>query len=435
MKIKFNKTTIIKKLTLLLLFISIRSFGIVQPQTLFDVNTMPLFRVQMRGVPVTNDEVVFYYQQGATVGFDNDYDAYHLFGPNPIPHISIDNDSLLLTINGIPPVVNTYTTLLLVTTPVSGTFTLSTADVQDLPSGTCVTLSDLYTNTSVNLLQTPYVFNLSNTTTVSRFLLTISYNSLPVISNLVQPSCQLSNAGKFSLGGNGFAPWNYTWKDTLGNVIKTSTGLYTNDSLDNLSGGGYIVEIISASNACKRNEISFNINQVVVPVAEFNTSDSISVGVFNNFTTTNSSSNCSDYYWSFGDGSGASSVFEPTYTYSLSGNYSVKLVGISNTGCKDSVIKNVFVADLSTNLNVGNSNEALLSDLGNNTFRLQLSKPVFDNLDISVISLNGQESFYQKSASSQNEELINLNSLNPGLYLLSISSQNKELLTTKIYIK
>lgn len=435
MKIKFTLSGIIKQIILLIVLFSVKGIANNLPQSIQDINTVPLFRIQMRGVPVTNDEVVFYYQQGATNGFDNDYDAYHLFGPNPIPHISIDNDSLLLTINGIPPVVNTYTTLLLVTTPVSGTFTLSTADVQDLPTGTCVTLNDLYTNTSVNLLQTPYVFNLSDTTTVSRFLLTISYNSLPVISNLVQPSCQLSNAGKFSLRGNGFAPWNFTWKDTFGNVIKTTNGVYTNDSLNNLSSGAYVVEIISASNACKRNVVSFNINEVVVPIVGFSTTDSISVGVYNNFTTTNLSTNCSNYIWNFGDGNEISGVFEPTYTYSVSGNYSAKLVGISSTGCMDSVIKNVFVADLSTNLNQTNNKEVLLSDLGNNTFHLQLSKPVFDNLDVRVISLNGQESFSLTLANSQSRELINLNSLNTGLYLLSISSQNKELLTTKIYIK
>lgn len=435
MKIKYTISGIIKKIVLLIVLFSVKGIANNLPQSVQDINTMPLFRIQMRGVPVTSDEVVFYYQVGATDGYDMNYDAYHLFGPNPIPHISIDNDSLLLTINGIAPVVNTYTTLLLVTTPVSGTFTLSAADVQDLPSGTCVILNDLYTNTSVNLLQVPYVFNLSDTTTASRFMLTISYNSLPLISNLVQPSCELSNAGKFSLRGNGYAPWNFTWKDTFGNVIKTSNGIYTNDSLNNLSNGGYVVEIISVGNACKRNVVSFNINGVVIPSVGFNTTDSISVGVYNNFTATNLSTNCSNYIWNFGNGNEVSGVFEPTYTYSLSGNYSVKLVGISSTGCMDSVIKNVFVADLSTNLNQTDTKDVLLSDLGNNTFHLQLSKPVFDNLDIRVISLNGQDAYSLKFANSQNEELINLNSLNTGLYLLSISSQNKELLTTKIYIK
>lgn len=92
---------------LLILFVSYRSYGINQLFDMKSINTLPLFRVQLRGVPITLYEVVFYYQEGATNGYDNDYDAFHLFGSNSIPHISIDHDTLLLTTNGIPPVVNT----------------------------------------------------------------------------------------------------------------------------------------------------------------------------------------------------------------------------------------------------------------------------------------------------------------------------------------
>lgn len=430
-----KKTDLVKHIILLLIFISINTFGNNQPQSQLDINTMPLFRVQMRGVPVTYDEVVFYYQADATDGYDSNYDAYHLLGPNPIPHISIDNDSVLLTINGIAPVVNTYTTLLLVTTPVSGTFTLSTNDVQDLPAGTCVILNDLYTNTSVNLLQTPYVFNLSNTTSTSRFLLTISYNSLPVTSNLVQPTCQQSNSGKFSLRGNGFGPWNYIWKDTLGNVVKTANGIFTSDSLDNLSSGGYMVEIVSVNDACKRNELSFNINQLIVPVVSFSSVDSISVGVINNFTATNLSSNCSNYIWSFGDGYGTSNVFEPAYTYSFTGNYDVKLVGVSSTGCLDSTFKNIYVVDLTTKVISKANEQVLLTDLDNNTFLLKLPQSFSNNLVIQAININGQESFYEKSDSVVNSTIVDLNSLINGLYVLQVTSYNKVLLTTKIYIK
>lgn len=435
MRFTLNKIDLLKNIILLLIFISIKGFGSNQPKSLLDVNTMPLFRIQMRGVPVTNDEVVFYYQVDATDGYDSDYDAYHLFGPNPIPHISIDNDSVLLTINGIPPVVNTYTTLLLVTTPVSGTFTLSANDVQDLPPGTCVILNDLYTSTSVNLLSTPYVFSLSSTTTTSRFLLTISYNSLPITSNLIQPTCQLNNSGKFSLRGNGFGPWNYIWKDTLGNVIKTTNGISTNDSLSNLSSGGYMVQIVSANDACKRNEVSFNINQLIVPTVSFTSDDSITVGIIHNFTATNSSSNCSNYIWNFGDGFGTSCVFEPNYTYSLSGNYSVKLVGVSNTGCKDSIMKNIHVADLPTKVVSKTNEQVLLTDLGNNTFLVKLPQSFFNSVVINVISINGQESFYKKLDALESTTLVNLNSLHYGLYVLKISSESKDLLITKIYIK
>ncbi len=419
----------------IIMFFSQTFYGLDKINDVEKTTTQSLFRLKMQGLPNYLDECVFYYQEGSTNGFDSNYDAYKLFGPNPAPRISIDNDSLLMSINGIPPVSQTYSTNILTTTHISGSFTITAADVQGLPSGTCLFLKDLHTNTITNLLISPYVFTLLNTTTSSRFTLTITYNTLPITSNLIQPSCQITNGGKAVVMGNTAAPWNYIWRDTLGTVIKTNLGLNTYDSLDNLSNGKYNVEITSTSNACLRNEISFNINKTVSPLICFTSPDSIIFSSSNSFLPNNLSSNCSSYFWDFGDGFGNSTDFEPSYNYSTPGTYLTKLVGISSTGCKDSVLKPLQVVDFSTNIISKLNGKVLLADLGDNKFMLKLSQYSLNIISTNVISLDGREFFKKDYSVNDNNVLIDLNYLKVGLYLMQFKSNENELLTSKVYIK
>lgn len=417
------------------MFLSQSIYGLDKINEVEKTTTVSLFRLKMQGLPNYLDECVFYYQEGATDGFDSNYDAYKLFGPNPAPRISIDNDSLLMSINGIPQVSQTYSTNILTTTHISGSFTITAADVQGLPSGTCLILKDLHTNTITNLLISPYVFTLSNTTTSSRFILTITYNTLPITSNLIQPTCEVTNGGKAVIMGNTAAPWNYIWRDSLGTVIKTSLGIIMYDSLDNLTNGKYNVEITSTSNACLRNEISFNINKTVAPLIYFTSPDSIIFSSSNSFSPNNLSSNSSSYYWDFGDGVGSSTDFEPNYNYSAPGTYLTKLVGISSTGCKDSVLKPVQIVDFSTDIFSKSNGKVLLLDLGDNQFMIKLTQYPLNTLSMNVISLDGRESFQKNYSVNDNNVLINLNHLNVGLYLLQFKSIERELLLSKVYIK
>lgn len=406
--------------------------GILKKQT----TVVPMFRIQINGLPNYLDECVVYYQEGASNGFDNAYDAYKIFGPNPAPHISIDNDTLLMAINGIPPVTQTYTTNILATTPVTGNFTITAANVQGLPAGTCVFLKDLQTNTSINLLLSPYSFNLSNTTITSRFVLTITYNTLPTISNLNQPICQMPNGGKFIISGNSNSPWNYVWKDTLGTIVKTNLGLNTSDSLDNLNNGGYKVEITSVGDACLRNEISFNINKVIIPVVSFASIDTITSGLSTNFTPSNLSSNCTNYYWDFGDGIGSSYGFEPNYTYSVAGTNSVKLVGSSNTGCVDSIVKTITVLGLTTFIKESAEQSIQFINTGNNNFQIKLLSNTINELHIEVYDLDGKRQLTERKENLKGTDKIflNFNSLTQGVYLLIIKDKNSSLLVNKIII-
>lgn len=78
------------------------------------------------------------------------------------------------------------------------------------------------------------------------------------------------------------------------------------------------------------------------PVADFNVSSRCqNAAEFENISTTTDGT--LSYHWDFGDG-GTSSAQDPTYSYSSSGNQTVTLVAISNTGCKDTTeqVVNVY---------------------------------------------------------------------------------------------
>jgi hypothetical protein len=146
----------------------------------------PMVRFNLKSPTGYSDETVIYYQAGATDGFDASYDAYKLFGPVANPHISQSRSGILFSINGISPVSGTFSIDLLATTPVSSDFTLSAQDFAELPVNTSVLIKDRYSGNSVNLLVAPYIFSLSDTTTVARFVITIVYNNQAVEATTIQ---------------------------------------------------------------------------------------------------------------------------------------------------------------------------------------------------------------------------------------------------------
>jgi len=213
-------------------------------------NAVPMLRLQMHGPSNFNDETVLYYQQGATDGFDASYDAYDLMGFNPAPHISQEYNSVLMAINGITPVNPTFSINIRTISNTSGNFTITAADFSELPAGTCAYLKDRVTGSSVNILLSSYAFALADTTAASRFILLITHYTVPLTTSLTQPACPLQSFGKCKVAATGSGLWNYTWKDSAGNVVRTTLNASGCDSLNNLAGGIYHVEVQPANNAC-----------------------------------------------------------------------------------------------------------------------------------------------------------------------------------------
>jgi PKD repeat protein len=80
------------------------------------------------------------------------------------------------------------------------------------------------------------------------------------------------------------------------------------------------------------------------PVPNFSNSNEqcLSVNIFTFNNTSSILSGTMSHFWSFGDGT-TSTALNPTKSYAAAGTYIVKLVSISNNGCKDSITRQVTV--------------------------------------------------------------------------------------------
>jgi len=98
--------------------------------------------------------------------------------------------------------------------------------------------------------------------------------------------------------------------------------------------------------ATNSSNCSDTINQVVTvyaqPAAIFVLNSATQCLRGNNFTTTNNSTNASSYNWSFGDGT-TSTATNPSNSYAVAGNYTIRLIAVSSNGCRDTSSTTVSV--------------------------------------------------------------------------------------------
>jgi hypothetical protein len=368
----------------------------------FQMLSVPMIRLKMKGLVNSNDETIVYYQAGATNGFDASYDAYKILGPNPAPHIYQLYNTTMLNTNGISPVVQTFSIPIKATTNITGNFTITAEDFEELPVGTCASLKDLSNGITYNILANPYTFLLKDTTTAPRFVLFITHYQLGFSSGLTQPACQSPNSGVFKIEGNMNAPWNYTWKDSTGTTIKSSLNSFTADSLDNLSSGIYTVQVITASDGCYSHTATFTINPVTLPSASFSAPDTVIAGSSLNYQPVNQSTDCAVYSWNFGNGSMPSSAFQPQYTYTVPGSYTVKLVGSSSSGCNDTMQKLVKVIDIATHINSELNETLKFADMGDNRYKIASGRNFAGELRVNVIALDGKTLLQENFAAGSN---------------------------------
>jgi PKD repeat protein len=336
-------------------------------------SSIPLLRLHLLSAMGHDDETVLYMQSGASDNFDNDYDAYKMRGQDPFaPILALEKSNDLFQINGVAPIVGNFSMPLKALTGYSGTYTISPENISSFPAGACITLFDLFTNTTTNLKTNSYVFTLADTTSVPRFRLNITLNPLTINSNINNPTCTSPSSGAITAIGTNSGPWNYFWKNSVGTTIQASLNKTTADTLKNLAGSTYSVEVNTVG-TCDNNTTGFTINSVVLPTSQFACEDTTYLSLGALITCTNTSSNVNNYFWDFGDGFGFSTASNPTYNYSAAGIYTVTLIGTSTTGCNDTITQVVVVTNaISTGISsINNSNSMLIKTLRTNEYLLE----------------------------------------------------------------
>jgi hypothetical protein len=386
-------------------------------------NQLTLLRLLLKGSNSFADESVLYFDANASNGFDQGYDSYKMRGQDPLaPSIALENNSEVFQINGVIPVSGNFTMALKTLTGYSGTYTITTENSSSFPQGACIHLYDKFTNTSTDLRTNDYSFTLSDTTTLARFILSISILPLSISDNLIQPSCSSPGKGQVIAKGQNAGPWNYYWS-LNGSVIKTSLNKNGADTLENLSSGTIDLEMNSVG-LCDNNQSAYVINPQVSITASFVSGDTLDMDLDPSISFTNTSVNSVSDYWYFGSGQGTSNAQSPSYTYTSSGTYLVKLIGTSTTGCIDSVSKTLVV--LSNLVSVSSLEKEgdgwIIKNFQNNSFQVLNTFETPQRIRIKLYDLSGREvsdyGYFETDVLSCD---LDLSHLPQGIYFVKLS--------------
>ncbi|MEO6489515.1 MAG: PKD domain-containing protein [Ferruginibacter sp.] len=167
----------------------------------------------------------------------------------------------------------------------------------------------------------------------------ISNGTTADFTNTIPNSCSPPVNINFQNLSSGTGFLSYAW-----NFGDGGTSTQVNPSHNYSMQGSYTVQlIVSNSTGCRDTIIKPNSVTIGAVQSTFNSPDSVCVGTAVTFMNTSVPAPASSS-WNFGDGS-FSSVISPVKTYTVAGNYQVKLVN-SFGACSDSVTRNIIVSPL-----------------------------------------------------------------------------------------
>jgi len=146
-----------------------------QSQGIFYKNSISMKNVMKLKVEKEGriDELFIMLRDEASAEFDPSFDAYKLFSFNPaVPQIySITPDKTELSVNSLPGSDGNLVVPVGLLSGTSGTFTLTASETNSFNPGTTITIEDLKTGTTQNLVKEPaYIFTAGSTDNPERFL-------------------------------------------------------------------------------------------------------------------------------------------------------------------------------------------------------------------------------------------------------------------------
>jgi PKD repeat protein len=400
------------------------------------VSNIPTLRLNLLGASNRKDETVLYMQTSASNSFDAEYDAVKLVGQDLLaPALALKQGNDLFQINGVNTITSNFSMPVRATTGYPGTYTISLSNFNSFPAGACISLLDTYNNQITNLKNSNYIFTLSDTTNYPRFVLNITIDPLSITSNFVNPSCASTDAGYITAKGTNAGPWNYYWKDVNGNSLKTSFNKSTADTLYNLNGGNYVLDINTVG-MCDNNQSEYTIDYVESTNAFFVCEDTLLVSNGTSVYFDNQSVNAISYTWNFGDGSATSNEQFPIHEYMNIGTYTVTLITESNTGCMDTMTQKIEVIDNTTSIvNMNDNSTFIIKTLSSSQYQLEINKHDFNEVEFLVYDIYGKQVLNLGKHKEDSIILpIDLDKFSNGIYLLNINADNHWSKTIKLTV-
>jgi len=132
------------------------------------------------------------------------------------------------------------------------------------------------------------------------------------------------------------APTSSTW-----NFGDATTSTQTNPVKTYTAVGSYTIKLVNQYAGC-----SDSITKTILirprPTADFRTNDTIACKAPLTVNFQNLSTGAVSYQWNFGDGNTSTSV-NPVHTYTVTGNYTVRLIAINGSACPDTMIRVAYI--------------------------------------------------------------------------------------------
>lgn len=160
----------------------------------------------------------------------------------------------------------------------------------------------------------------------------------PIARFLPVPDC--ANRLRFSFTDQSIAPQTWEWDFGDGSPLSN-----VQNPVHNFPAyGNYTVRLIVTNGACA--DTSFRTVRTVDENPDFMANQTTACKIANlNFTANNiNAANLTAYNWDFGDGgTTVATVVNVNHTYTLAGNYTVRLITTDVNGCRDTIIKTNYI--------------------------------------------------------------------------------------------
>lgn len=180
----------------------------------------------------------------------------------------------------------------------------------------------------------------------------------PPVANFVSDfNCLDPRTQIFTDHSIGADEWHWDFGDGTGTTVQSPTHVYADTGI-------YIVTLVVHNSTTGCDYTRQHTVKVVIEKARFTVSDSVicknTAVAFN--ALPNNPANIASFNWNFGDGANGTGI-SPSHSYALAGQYTVQLITTDIIGCKDTLIKQLYIEvnGPTSNFTVNNPGSCLMS--------------------------------------------------------------------------
>ena len=293
-----------------------------------------------------------------------------------------------------------------------GNYTIQFENLKQFMIGSCLQLEDLHNGLITDLRQdSTYTFLSDSNAPNPRFLLHINVDYDILVTN---STCYNDSSASITLKGSNLIGDYFYLTDSSGNLVDSVQATSDTIIFSNLNAGIYNYNTSHSGN-CNTSNQNIHITQPDEVIADFSTiSDTFFLDTNSNIEIyfRNNSSGSNYFFWDFGDGNYSQNK-NTSNVYTTPGLYNVQLIAKSDSigTCINSINKTIEIIgetlDNNSQINIEDNQILILKD------------KIFI-YDLSIKSINLYNVNGQIIKSYQNNKVINIPSLNNGIYLLEL---------------